>query len=234
MVAGGFAFSGGHVGARLNPPGQERTPASTLEEQADICLGHMEQLLLAGGATRDQVVEVSAFVVPHDDRDIVRQRTESFLGQKLPLLHIYKVDRVARLAMLEMDGIAVVDPDLSVARAMRILEPFGSSEALVRSGPFVIMNGLTAVGDSLGEQTTNLLARADLELQAAGSALSLAVKLTVFLGEFGTYPQFNDATKVAFARFEPPTRSVVVARGLAHGALVRINLIALAGSADGE
>jgi len=228
MAAAGFVFTGGHVGAPKAPPGEMPVPAATLEEQVDLCLQHIEQLSLAGGAPKERVVEVSAFIVPFEREDVVRQHVREFLGFTPPLFNPRPVRKIALDAMLELDWIAVADPQIGIAEATKILHPFGHSQGLTRSGPFVMINGLTAPGTTLTEQTMNLFAEADRQFRQAGTALSNVIKLTVYIGG-GQYPDFNEATKLLFADFEPPTRSVL-GRALPGKSLLQVDLIALAGS----
>jgi enamine deaminase RidA (YjgF/YER057c/UK114 family) len=228
MAAAGFVFTGGHIGAPMAPAGELPAPAATLEEQVDLCLQHTEQLSLAGGAPKERVVEVSAFLVPFERQEAVREQVCDLMGFTPPLFNLRRVRRIALDALLELDWIAVADPQISVEQATEILRPFGHGRGLVRNGPFVMINALTAPGASLGEQTMNLFAKADRQLRTAGTALSNVVKLTVYIGG-GDYPDFNEATKVLFADFEPPTRSVL-GRALRGGALLQVDLIALAGS----
>jgi enamine deaminase RidA (YjgF/YER057c/UK114 family) len=228
MAAAGFVFTGGHVGAPMEASGEMPVPAATLEEQVDLCLQHAEQLSLAGGAPKERVVEVSGFLVPNARQHVVRQRVRDFLAVDPPLFNLRRVRRIALEALLELDWIAVADPQITIEQATQILQPFGHARGLVRSGPFVMINALTAPGASLGEQTMNLFAKADRQLRTAGTALSNVIKLTVYIGG-GEYPDFNEATKVLFADFEPPTRSVL-GRALPGDSLLQVDLLVLAGS----
>lgn len=227
MTAAGFVFTSGHIGAPISTPESRAVPAETLEEQVDLVLNHMRTLVLAGGGKMDRVVEVSSFIVPFEQSEIVSERTRAFLGYVPPLYHTEPVADVALHGMLEIDGIAVTDPSLSMEQAVDILRPFGQHEGVIRSGPFVILNGMTAPGANLGAQTRNLLLQADIQLRAAGTSLANLVKITVYISDFETYPQFNDATKELFATFDPPTRSVLVAPRITAGSLLRVNLLAL-------
>ncbi len=65
-------------------------------------------------------------------------------------------------------------------------------------------------------------------LEGAGSSLSRVVKCTVFLADIADYGAMN----AAYGRFfpeNPPARSTVAGSGLALGARVEIECIALAG-----
>jgi enamine deaminase RidA (YjgF/YER057c/UK114 family) len=227
MVAGGFIFTAGHIGSPLGKPDEHHPPAATLEEQVDLCLQHAEQLSLAGGAPKENVIEVSAFLQPIEGEQVVRQHVREFLQFEPPLFNLRHVRHIAMDAMLELDWMAIVDPDMSREQAIEILRPFGHGKGLVRSGPFLMINGLTAPGDSLTEQTMNLFAEADRQFREAGSGLPNVVKLNVFLGG-GKYPDFNEATRKLFAEFEPPARSVL-GRELPNDTLLQIDLLALAG-----
>jgi enamine deaminase RidA (YjgF/YER057c/UK114 family) len=231
MVAAGFVFTGGHIGAPISTPDNRLPLELTLEKQVGLCLKHTEQLILAGGGTLQGLVEMSAFLIPsaYKRRSDVTHLTTSYLGSVPPLLHVERVADVAMHGMLEMDGIALAGKTWSITEAVEILRPFGEGEGVVKSGPFVFLNGLSAPGENLSEQSENLLKEAARRLKRAGSDLSQLVKMTVYLAEFDPYPEFNEATKVAFAQFEPPTRSVLVAPEVTGKSLVRINMIALAG-----
>jgi len=228
MIAGGLLFTGGHIGAPVSSPDNRIPPAAAFEQQIDLALQHMRTLILAGHGDLARVVEVSAFIVPFEREHIVRERIQNFLGYAPPLVHTEPVAAVALHAMLEVDGIAVVDSSMRLAEAAEILRPFGYGVGLIHSGPFIFLNGLTAPGATLGEQTRNLFHNADEQLRNMGTALSGMVKLTVYLSEYDTYPEFNDATKELFAEFDPPTRSVLIAPRITGDALLRVHLIALA------
>ncbi|MCC7162549.1 MAG: hypothetical protein IT331_08645 [Anaerolineae bacterium] len=229
MLAAGFLFTGGHIGVPLSSPENRVLPVGTLAEQADIALSHMHNLMLAGGGDLKRVIEVAAFIVPADGEEIVRERTRAFLGYAPPLFHADAVADVALHGLLEVDGIALADSSLTIAEAAEILRPFGSESGMIHSGAFIIINGLTGPGSSLGEQTRNLFQNAASQLEQVGSNLSNLVKLTVYTSDYAAYPEFNDVTRELFAGFDPPTRSVVIAPQITAGAFVRVNLIALAG-----
>jgi len=237
MTAGGFIFTAGWIGVPMVPSGQTAEPAETLEEQTDLICQYLEQVILAGGSTKDQVVEVSAFVADPANEHKVRELVRDYLGFEPPLFNYHNVQGVARDAMLELDWIAVLDRNLSTVRATELLRPFGHGQGLVKSGPFLMLNGLAAPGETLGEQTMNLMAKADHQLREAGSSLQDVVKMNVFYVTPtypGDYPQFNEATKKVFADFEPPTRSVVRAPSITDPYLLRIDFLALGPEKPGQ
>lgn len=236
MAAEGFVFTAGHIGAPMVPAGERSQPADTLEEQVDLCLQHMEQLAQAGGGPRDRFVEVAAFLVPSafERQAVVRQRIDAFLGYTPPLVHIQRIDDVAMHAFLEIDGVSLSDPQISVEQAAEVLRPFGQGEGLVRSGPFLFLNGMTAPGANLGDQTHNVLKDAARRLQQAGSSFSNLLKMIVYMSGYDIYPQFNEETMRQFANFDPPARSVLIAPEITGEFHLRIDMIALADTVAGE
>ncbi len=231
MAAEGFVFTAGHIGAPMRPPGERSEPAETLEEQVDLCLRHMEQLALAGGGPKDRFVEVAAFLVPSafERQDVVRQRIDGFLGYRPQLVHVQAIEDVAMHAFLEIDGVSLSDDTISLQEAAEILRPFGHGQGLVRSGPFLFLNGMTAPGANLGEQTHNLLNEAGRQLRQAGSELSNLLKMVVYISQYDIYPQFNEETMRQFASFDPPARSVLIAPEVTGDSFLRIDMVALAG-----
>ena len=82
------------------------------------------------------------------------------------------------------------------------------------------------VGDTIQEQTEQVLTNLRAILEAAGSGLDRLVKTTVFLVDLGDFQGMNEV----YARHvgdRPPARSTVEIAALASGALVEIEAIAL-------
>jgi reactive intermediate/imine deaminase len=80
-------------------------------------------------------------------------------------------------------------------------------------------------------QTRQTLENIKAVLQHAGSGLDRVVKCTVFLGNIADYAAMN-AVYASFFPKDPPARSTMAASGLALGAAVEIECIALVG--DGK
>jgi 2-iminobutanoate/2-iminopropanoate deaminase len=80
------------------------------------------------------------------------------------------------------------------------------------------------VGDTIEEQTRQVLQNLRTCLEAAGSSLDEVVKVTAFLADLGDFPGYNAAYTEFFS--EPyPARSSVGA-GLPPGILVEIEAVA--------
>jgi 2-iminobutanoate/2-iminopropanoate deaminase len=83
------------------------------------------------------------------------------------------------------------------------------------------------VGDTVEEQTEQVLANLSAILAAAGSSLDKLVKTTVFLQNLDDFPGMNEVYKKHVGD-QPPARSTVEVAKLPSGALVEIEAIALA------
>lgn len=78
-------------------------------------------------------------------------------------------------------------------------------------------------------QTRQTLENIKAVLEHAGSSMERVVKCTVFLGNIADYAAMN-AVYSSFFPKDPPARSTLAASGLALGAAVEIECLALAGA----
>jgi 2-iminobutanoate/2-iminopropanoate deaminase len=107
------------------------------------------------------------------------------------------------------------------------------SQAIKANG-FVFVSGQLAlkpdhaeiVGDTIAEQTEQVLANLRAILEAAGSSLDRLVKTTVFLQDLGDFNGMNEVYKQHVGD-QPPARSTVEVAKLPSGALVEIEAVAL-------
>jgi len=105
----------------------------------------------------------------------------------------------------------------------------------IRAGGLVFVSGQLSLkpdhaellGDSIGEQTEQVLANLRAILEAAGTGLDRLVKTTVFLQNLDDFPGMNEVYKKHVGD-QPPARSTVEVARLPSGALVEIEAIALA------
>jgi 2-iminobutanoate/2-iminopropanoate deaminase len=88
-------------------------------------------------------------------------------------------------------------------------------------------SGLT--GDTIAEQTEQVLKNLKALLEASGSSLERVVKTTCFLKDMKDFPAFNEV----YAKYFPgkPARSTAAVKELAKNALVEIEAIAETGEA---
>ena len=83
------------------------------------------------------------------------------------------------------------------------------------------------IGDTVQEQTEQVLTNLRAILEAAGSGLDRLLKTTVFLQSLDDFPGMNEVYKQHVGD-QPPARSTVEVAKLPSGALVEIEAIALA------
>jgi enamine deaminase RidA (YjgF/YER057c/UK114 family) len=232
VVASGYLFTGGQIGVRHHRgPDADATavPDRPLEEQLDLCLRHLDAITVAAGGTRDRVVEVSAFVVDDGSLPLVQRVVDRFLGVRPPILGYRDVQDVAFHGRVELDWIACLEPDLEVAEAAEVIRPLGdlgTGAEVVRSGPFLITNGVLGSGADMTAAAQSAVNEIATRLGSAGARLEDLVKLVVYIDEFDDYPAFDRVTRDMFVGDPLPTRSVIVAPEVTGSARVRVDVLA--------
>ena len=121
---------------------------------------------------------------------------------------------------------------ISTDKAPKALGPY--SQAILANG-FVFLSGQIAIdpqnnqfaGGSIEEQTKQVLNNLSCVLQSVGSNLNKALKTTVFLKNLTDFEAMNKVYAEYFPDHKPARATVEVA-ALPKGALVEIEMIALA------
>jgi len=120
---------------------------------------------------------------------------------------------------------------VATGHAPRAIGPY--SQAIVADGAVytagqVALDPQTGelVGDTVAEQTEQVLRNLTAVLVAAGSSLGQVVKTTVYLADMADFAAMNDVYAKWFGGHRP-ARSTVQAAGLPKGARVEIDAIAV-------
>lgn len=85
----------------------------------------------------------------------------------------------------------------------------------------------TVVGSGIEDQATRVLTSLAGLLEAAGSAINLAIKTTCFLTNLDDFPAFNAIYARFFGGDAAPARSTVQVSRLPMGVLVEVECVAL-------
>jgi len=112
--------------------------------------------------------------------------------------------------------------------------PVGPYSQGVRAGAFIFTAGQIGLDPATGKlaegleaQARQVMANLAAILAAAGSGLDHIVKTTIFLTDMSHFAAVNAIYGAAFTA-APPARSTVAVAGLPLGALVEIEVVALA------
>ena len=84
------------------------------------------------------------------------------------------------------------------------------------------------VGGGINGETRQTMENIKRVVEAAGSSMDQVFKCTVFLADIADYDSMNQVYATYFPS-EPPARSTIAGSGLALGALVEIECMAVAG-----
>jgi reactive intermediate/imine deaminase len=144
---------------------------------------------------------------------------------------------VLALAVLLAAALPAAAVEKQVLAAGQPVEGLPFSPA-VRAGDFIFLSGQIGnlpgkrelVPGGIGPETRQTLEGIQRTLTEAGSSLERVVKCTVFLADIADYAAMNEVYRSFFPK-DPPARSTAAAGGLALGARVEIECIALAGEA---
>ncbi len=131
-------------------------------------------------------------------------------------------------------------PLCASAQQKRAIRMPGSLEGLpfssaVQAGDMLYLSGQVGaipgtrelVAGGVAAETRQTLENIKAVLEYAGSSLDRVVKCTVFLADIAEYTAMNDVYRTYFTS-DPPARSTVAGSGLALGARVEIECLALA------
>ncbi len=138
----------------------------------------------------------------------------------------------------------VVAPTL-VAQEREVLKVPGAVQGLpfsaaVRVGDVIYLSGQIGnrigtrelVAGGIAPETRQTLENIRTILEAAGSSLDRVFKCTVFLADIADYGAMNEVYATFFPA-DPPARSTVAGSGLALGAKVEIECMAVGGRRQG-
>jgi 2-iminobutanoate/2-iminopropanoate deaminase len=120
---------------------------------------------------------------------------------------------------------------VSTDRAPAAIGPYSqgiTTDGLVFTAGQVALDPRTGelVGQTVAEQTEQVLRNLAAVLAAAGTSLALVVKTTVYLADMADFAAMNDVYARHFGSHKP-ARATVQAAGLPKGARVEIDAIAL-------
>jgi len=109
--------------------------------------------------------------------------------------------------------------------------PIGPYSQAVRCGNLVFVSGQLPLDPKTGSLVTGIAAETrqvfenlKAVLEAAGSALDRALKVTVYMRDLGEFGEMNKVYATYF-RESPPARSTVQAAALPKGVSVEIDII---------
>ena len=122
---------------------------------------------------------------------------------------------------------------MDIIKTTNAPEAIGPYSQAVTAGDLVFCSGqipldpetMTIVGDTVAQQTSQVLANLSEVLKAANSGLDKVIKTTVFLKDMNDFVEMNEVYAQSFADHKPARATVEVAR-LPKDVMVEIECIA--------
>jgi 2-iminobutanoate/2-iminopropanoate deaminase len=153
-----------------------------------------------------------------------------FEKRKLQLFKIKNLKFGVKIRVILREG----SLDRKVVLTKEAPAPIGPYSQAVEAGNFIFCSGQIPLDPQTGQliqgdisaQTKRILDNFEAVLKAAGSSLSRAVKLTVYLTNLGDFDVLNRVLAERFTE-EPPARAVVQVSALPKNASIEMDLIAL-------
>jgi len=123
---------------------------------------------------------------------------------------------------------------MNIIKTNRAPEAIGPYSQAVKAGDLVFCSGqipldpvnMTLVGETIADQTEQVLLNLSEVLKAAGTGLEKVVKTTVFLKDMNNFVEMNEVYAKFFGDHKPARATVEVAR-LPKDVLVEIECTAL-------
>jgi 2-iminobutanoate/2-iminopropanoate deaminase len=113
----------------------------------------------------------------------------------------------------------------TIVRSERAPAPVGPYSQAVVCGGLVFCSGQISPGaDDIEQETRRVMENLVAVLDAAGSSLERAVKVTIFLADMGDFARVNGVYGSYFAA-NPPARSTIQVGALPKGARVEVECI---------
>lgn len=124
---------------------------------------------------------------------------------------------------------------IEVIHTNKAPEAIGPYEQAIRANGFVYTAGQIALGPETGElvaggveeQARRVLDNVTAVLEAAGTSWNKAVKTTIYLNDMADFAAVN-AIYESYLGSGKPARTTVAVAGLPKGALVEVDVVALA------
>jgi 2-iminobutanoate/2-iminopropanoate deaminase len=145
--------------------------------------------------------------------------------------------RVAALLTLVLLPATLAAQDRQVVQVPGVTPPGLPFSPAVRSGNVLYLSGQIGVlpgtrqlvPGGIGPETRQAMENIRRVLEGSGSSLARVLKCTVFLADIADYTAMNEVYATFFPT-DPPARSAFAASGLALGARVEIDCMAVAGA----
>ncbi len=104
----------------------------------------------------------------------------------------------------------------------------------VRTGPFVVVSGTTAAGETISDQAREALRRIETALIEAGASLSDVVRTRMYVTDISRWREVGAVHAEVFGEIRPAATMVEVSALISPELMVEIEVDAYVGGVSGE
>jgi reactive intermediate/imine deaminase len=228
-------------------PASGQLVAGDIVAQTERVMENLKAVLAAGGATFDDVVKTTIYLVDLSEFGKVNETYGKYFTKAPPARATVQVAALPRGARVEIEALAVppaapVSAGLTrkaveASQAPKAIGPY--SQAIdVSGGRLVYLAGQIPLDPASGQlvegdivaQTDRVMQNLKAVLEACGATFSDVVKTTIFLVDLGDFGKVNETYGKFFTQ-APPARATVQVAALPRGSRVEIEAVAVAGGA---
>jgi 2-iminobutanoate/2-iminopropanoate deaminase len=236
--AGRFLFLSGQIPL---DPATGKIVEGDIVAQTDRVMQNLQFVLGAAGASLDDVVKTTIFLVDLGDFAKVNETYARYFKQAPPARATVQVAALPRGSLVEIESVAM--PGLGLA-GLGGVKPIQSAQAPKAIGPysqamnapagqFIYLSGQIPIDPVSGQmvegdivaQTDRVMKNLAAVLDAGGASFDNVVKTTIFLVDLADFGKVNE-TYGRYFKTAPPARATVQVRALPRGSRVEIEAIA--------
>lgn len=89
-------------------PASGELSTGDIAKETKMCLKNMEEIVKAGGASKEDIVKVNLYVKNIEDFSVINQAYAEFFGDHKPARALVEVAKIPKDANIEIEAVAVI------------------------------------------------------------------------------------------------------------------------------
>src|SRR5438105_11006568 len=234
VAAGSFVFVSGQI--PIDPATGELVQGD-VGAQTERVMENVKAVLVASGASLDDVVKTNLYVADMGDFDKINATYGRYFTKTPPARATLQMVALPRGARIEIECVAVTGGSARAGAVQSAQAPAAAgaySQGIgVTPVSFLFVSGQIPldpatgqpVSGDVGAQTERVMENLKAVLEAGGASFDKVVKTTIFVADIADVAKINDTYGRYFQK-NPPARATVQVGALPRGARVEIDCVA--------